>query len=353
MSSQEKRTSGVPTSNSPGARPDPEPVATPTPEIPGASGLSFSGSHAQNAPPPPGPRVRRRQGFAVAQDFTPIYYRVATPPGALAESGPVPAIFSDGIGCDGYVWKYLEAELVRERPIVHWHYRGHGKSGLPRDPERVTVADCADDLVTVLDTVGVERAVLVGHSMGVQVCLETWRRAPDRVAALVLICGSYGNPLRTFKGRRLLEDVLPVVRFAVHRIPRLVTTFWRNALPTDLAYQIATLVELNGALIRREDFFPYLEHMARVDVRLFLDMLAAAGRHSAYELLPAVDVPTLVVAGTRDGFTPIGLSEEMARLIPGSELYVVQDGSHTAPIEKPQEVTERIVRFFHERCART
>jgi pimeloyl-ACP methyl ester carboxylesterase len=82
-------------------------------------------------------------------------------------------------------------------------------------------------------------------------------------------------------------------------------------------------------------------------------MLAAAGRHSAYEILPVIDLPTLIVAGTRDGFTPLGLSEEMSRLIPGSELHVVQDGSHTAPIEKPQEVTDRIVRFFHERCART
>jgi pimeloyl-ACP methyl ester carboxylesterase len=119
-------------------------------------------------------------------------------------------------------------------------------------------------------------------------------------------------------------------------------------IPTELAYQIATRFEINGELIRRDDFFPYLQHMARIDVRLFLEMLAAAGRHSARELLDRIDVPTLIVSGDRDGFTPAHLSEEMHRLIRASELHVVQNGSHTAPIERPAEVTERIASFLRK-----
>ena len=75
------------------------------------------------------------------------------------------------------------------------------------------------------------------------------------------------------------------MRFAVNRIPGVAQTLVAQLIPTELAYQIATRFEINGELIRREDFFPYLEHMARVDVRLFLEMLAAAGRHTARELL--------------------------------------------------------------------
>ncbi len=290
-------------------------------------------------------RPRRREGFAVGRDGTAIFYRVHEPEGASALP---PVAFTDGIGCDGYVWKYLEPELTRERTIVHWHYRGHGKSPIPRDPDRVTIADSADDLVRVLDAAGIDRAVLAGHSMGVQVCLEAWRRNRERVAALVLMCGSYGNPLRTFKGRRTLEDVLPLVRLGVHAVPRLVTAFFRTVVPTDFAYQLATKLEVNGALIRREDFFPYLEHIASVDVRLFVDMLAAAGRHTAREILPEIDVPTLIVAGDRDSFTPLALSEEMHQLIPGSEMLVVEDGSHTTPIEKPGEVTDAVAAFVRK-----
>jgi pimeloyl-ACP methyl ester carboxylesterase len=286
-----------------------------------------------------------RQGFAVGCDGTPIFYRVRGPANASAIA------FCDGIGCDGYVWKYLEAQLASTHRIVHWHYRGHGRTPMPRDPRRVDITDLADDLAAVLDAAVGDgaSAVVAGHSMGVQVCLEMYRRHRARVTGLVLLCGSYGTPLRTFKGKRTLEQVLPFVRFAVNRIPGIAQTLVARLIPTELAYQIATRFEINGELIRRDDFFPYLEHMARVDVRLFLEMLAAAGRHTARELLAHVAVPTLIVAGDRDGFTPADLSAEMHRLIRDSELHVVAGGSHTAPIERPAEVTERIAEFLRKK----
>ena len=287
-----------------------------------------------------------RQGFAAARDGTPIFYRVSGPEGAPA------VVFCDGIGCDGYVWKYLERELTIGHRVVHWHYRGHGRTPTPRDRRRLDIIDLADDLADVMDAAlpPKTRAVLAGHSMGVQVCLEHYRRHSERVSGLVLMCGSYGTPLRTFKGKRTLEQVLPYVKFLVNRVPGVVRGFWKRVLPTELSYQIATMFEINGELIRREDFFPYLEHMANVDVQLFLEMLAYAGRHSARELLPHVEVPTLIVSGDRDGFTPASLSQEMHELIRDSELFVVEGGSHTAPIERPDDVTQRIADFLRKRC---
>jgi pimeloyl-ACP methyl ester carboxylesterase len=166
---------------------------------------------------------------------------------------------------------------------------------------------------------------------------------------LILLCGSYGTPLRTFKGKQTLEQVLPYVKFLVDRIPGTVARIWSSIVPTELAYQIATRFELNGELIRREDFLPYLDHMSKIDVRLFIEMLAYAGRHSAKDLLPEIDVPTLVVSGERDGFTPPHLSAEMHQLIRDSELYVVEAGSHTAPIERPAEVTAKIAAFLRKK----
>jgi pimeloyl-ACP methyl ester carboxylesterase len=293
---------------------------------------------------PAQPGLIDRQGFAVGCDETPIFYRVHGPVDA-----PVVA-FCDGIGCDGYVWKYLEAALATTHRIIHFHYRGHGRTPMPRNPRRVDIADLADDLAAVLDAAAGDGqgAVLAGHSMGVQVALEVYRRHQGRVRGLILLCGSYGTPLRTFKGKRTLEQVLPFLRFAVNRIPGIAQSVVARLVPTELAYQIATRFEINGELIRRDDFFPYLQHMARVDVRLFLEMLAAAGRHTARELLPMIAVPTLIVSGDRDGFTPADLSTEMHRLIRDSELHVVAGGSHTAPIERPAEVTERIADFLRK-----
>src|SRR4051812_40594439 len=60
------------------------------------------------------------QGFAIGADDTPIYYRVS----GVADAPTV--ILSDGIGCDGYIWKYLERALAEHYRVIHWHYRGHG-----------------------------------------------------------------------------------------------------------------------------------------------------------------------------------------------------------------------------------
>jgi pimeloyl-ACP methyl ester carboxylesterase len=284
--------------------------------------------------------MKTREGYAVARDGSPIYYRV------LGEAGGVPLILSDGIGCDGFIWKYLPLRLTTESPIVHWHYRGHGRTPEPRDRRRVSMPDLADDLACVLDAAGVERGVLAGHSMGVQVCLEAYRRHRTRVAGLILVCGAYGHPLRTFRGRRTLEALLPWISFVINRAPRLVGAAWRTLVPTQLAFSLAARLELNPELVRLEDFMPYLDHIARVDLALFVEMLAHAGRHSAREVLPTVDVPTLIIAGDRDHMTPRALSDEMATVIPGARLLVVEGGSHTAPIERPNLVTEAMAQFL-------
>lgn len=271
-----------------------------------------------------------------------------------ATSRPNPTttlLLCDGLGCDGYVWKYLQWALSSEYRLIHFQYRGHGQSSLPEDLQRIKLADFTRDALTVLDACGVERAVLCGHSMGVQVALETYRQAPERVSGLVLVCGSYGNPLRTFKGSDRLETLLPLVKAAVSRVPSLIGAFWRRAIPTELSYYLAQIIEIDGQLIRREDFFPYLESVARMDPRMFVCTVAAAGQHSARELLPGITIPTLILAGRRDSFTPMSLSEEMHRQIPGSELHVVEQGTHTAPIERPAEVSQVISDFLRRRVS--
>ncbi len=298
------------------------------------------------------PAPFQRAAFAFGRDASPLYYRESGDP-----DGPL-VILSDGIGCDGYIWKYLLPALEPTHRVLHWHYRGHGLTPAPLAPERVTLADLADDLCAIADhALGDARrgdgVVLVGHSMGVQVSLEAFRQLGDRVRGFALLCGSWGTLLRTFKHRDNVERLLPVVSGLIGAMPKVVRGVWRNVLATELSYQIATRTELNGELIRREDFFPYLEHMAeRVDPQLFFRMLASAARHSAFDLLERIAAPTLVIAGDRDGFTPAHLSETMASRIPGAELTIVRGGSHTAPIERPTEVTDRVLRFLAERVGR-
>ena len=297
-----------------------------------------STSFSSHAPPD--------DGFATSPDGTRIHYEVWTP-GAAASNNPT-LLLSDGIGCDGYVWKYLVRRFAPEYRIIHWQYRGHGKSGVPHDRSHTSFDWVCADLEAVLRETNTPRALFIGHSMGVQVCLDYYRRHPEAVEALVLICGSHGLPLDTFHDSRILHTLVPLLLRTAEKYPSATEVLWRKLAGSEVAYQIATHAEVNGRLVSRADFHPYFEHLAGLDPQLFLSMLQKAGEHSAYEHLPEIDIPTLIVAGTDDGFTPYWLSEEMHDRIPGSELLTIPGGTHTAPIEQPELLELRLEKFFAE-----
>jgi pimeloyl-ACP methyl ester carboxylesterase len=283
-------------------------------------------------------------GYAVApSDGSPLFYESWGTRGA-----ETPVLLCDGIGCDGYVWRYLKDDLG-SRFGLHPHYRGHGRTAAPRDPARITIEDLADDVACVLDDALVDRAVLIGHSMGVQVALETYRRHADRVAGLVLVCGASSHPLKTFRGSAALEEMLPMIQKWIHRVPNVINRVTRWVLPTRLAYEVASRLEIQRDLVEPADFMPYLEGMARIDSRLFVAMLSSAGNHNAEDLLGTITVPVLVVAGGRDGFTPPERSRTMAEAIPGAELLEIPNASHTAPIERPHLVDFTIRDFINRR----
>ena len=279
------------------------------------------------------PTAATAWAYAVSTiDRSPLFYESWGDRGART-----PVLLCDGIGCDGYVWRYLRQDLP-DRFGVHPHYRGHGRTAAPLDSARVTIEDLADDVACVLDDAEVDRAVLIGHSMGVQVALETYRRHRTRVAGLVLVCGAPSHPLKTFRGSAALEQLLPTIQKWVTRMPRAINRVTRLVLPTRIAYEIAARLEIRRELVEPADFMPYLEGVARIDARLFVAMLSAAGQHSAEDLLPEIAVPVLVVAAERDGFTPPERSRAMALAIPGAELLEIPNASHTAPIERPHLV---------------
>ena len=86
---------------------------------------------------------------------------------------------------------------------------------------------------------------------------------------------------------------------------------------------------------------------------VFLSMLKLAGEHTAEDVLEHITVPTLVVAGERDTFTPPALATFMTEHIPGAEHFVVRGGSHATPIEQPVALELRIEKFLRERVETT
>ena len=282
-----------------------------------------------------------RQGFASAPDGTRLFW------GERGRGAPI--VLNDGIGCDGFAWKYLQPHLAETHRVVHWHYRAHGRSGLPVDPGRIDVPAHARDLLRLLDELEIEDAIMCGHSMGTQVALEAYRLHPERIRGLVLVCGSYGKITATFHGSDVLKQVLPSIIEVVEQWRGLARALW-GRIPPKLAFHMARLSkEVDALTLREEDFRPYMEHVASMDPQLFLAMLRYAGEHTAEDVLGRIAVPTLIFAAERDTFTPAALAEHMADSIPDAELFVLRGASHAAPVEQPVAIQTRVDQFLRER----
>ena len=138
----------------------------------------------------------------------------------------------------------------------------------------------------------------------------------------------------------MLEGVFPVLKRLVMAQPAAARWAFHHIFPTELMLQLGSYFEVNRNLLPREDLERYLADVAAVDPQVFVRMLASAAR---------VDVPTLVVAGEEDTWTPLARSIAMHEAIPGSDLLVLPGGTHTGPLEHGLLVRRRLERFLAER----
>ncbi len=281
-----------------------------------------------------------RETWARTPDGQPLYIEDS------GHGGPV-VVCCNGIGVSTFFWKYLREHFGREGRVVTWDYRGHGRSPIADDLSAMTIAQMADDTVTVMDHLGIDEAILVGHSMGCQVILETWRRHPGRVQALVPVLGTYGKPARSFLGLPWFEDVFPIVQPWALRLAGPIGRIKEMLIRGRLAYEFARRTGLiSPCMAKVEDMNAYFEHLRRLDMRMFLSLMSDMVVHDTGDILADIDVPTLIIGGERDLFTPLWLSREMQSRIPDSELLIIPDGSHAALIEQPVLINLALADFL-------
>ena len=284
--------------------------------------------------------------FVEAIDGTRLYVRQN--PGRLDGGEAVTAVLCDGIACDGFIWRFLERDLLPVAGLLHWNYRGHGRSRAPVDDSRVDIATFIDDLESVRACIeGGGSHVLIGHSMGCQIALEGYRRAPEDVGGLVLICGTAGRMTHTFKGGDALARALPGLIERVDKSPRWARALWGLVPPSVSAKAAVLLREVENVDV--EDMEKYSAHVRDLNLPMFLRMLRTCGDETAEDMLDSVEVPVLVIAGSKDTFTPPHLAEAMAAKLPNSELMMVDGATHVVPIERREVVAERITAFIRDK----
>jgi len=276
-------------------------------------------------------------------------------------SGPkVPVVFVNGWTCsDGYWAKIAAAITAAGHPAVLLDLRGHGESGLPRRPgvaardlraQDVSAERLARDVVAVMDAAGLDRAVLVGHSIGVQLVVEVCRVAPERVAGLVAVAGAFENPVKTLANLPILDRLYPIADRFVRYVPLEVLrpVLRRVATPT-LGRRVAGAVGATGPNVNPEDMAAHMRHIGDVNFSVLLKMLSSLRAHRTAAFLPEITAPTLVLAGRRDLFTPPSVPAQMARAVPGAEIVWFEDAGHLLPVEEPDGATRALLDFLAER----
>ena len=286
----------------------------------------------------------KRSGRARSFDGTRIAWRISG-----REGGPT-VVLSNGIGCDRVFFRYLIRDLAGPYRVIAWDYRGHGDSGLPKDRSLLTIDALIQDLRAVMDATKTDHAILAGFSLGVQLHFEFYARYPERVRALIALCGAYEHPVRTLKRiGPLVESVLPLARLLAHRYPRLTGAVWSAVLTNPLAFSMASLTGmLDAESMSREDFNRLRTHFAALDLDLFARMASYMNEHTAVSVLPRIKVPALVVAGDQDTFTPIAISRRMHARIPDAEWCLVPGGTHASLLEQPALIDGRVADFLDQ-----
>lgn len=287
--------------------------------------------------------MRFREGYATSRSGLKLYWRID----GLA--GPT-LVCCNGAGVSTFFWEPFARQLSSEYQVVRFDWRGHGRSDSPPDPRDVSIERCAEDLADLMDALRLERAVLLGHSAGAQVSFELFRRQRARVAALIPTLATYRRALESFLDTRLFLGAFEVIRRGVDAAPELLSRVARPLFTSGAAERVARLVGLvDPALAPHEFMVPLMEHLIRIDLRTLVAMASEAQRHDATDVLPTIDVPTLVVAAERDVFTPPRLAREMAEAIPGAELLLMPNATHAALIEQPDLLCLRVAKFLEER----
>jgi pimeloyl-ACP methyl ester carboxylesterase len=237
--------------------------------------------------------------------------------------------------------------------------RGHGESGLPREPgflarnlhkEDVTPARLGRDVLEVIDNAGYERVALAGHSMGVQIIVEACRLDPSRVAALMPVAGTFENPVKSFADLPILDRIYPVADVLLSVFPfEFLKPFNKGIANPDTGLKMVRMIKVAGPKVTAERLAPHLRQLVELDFSVLFRMMSQLRNHSTVDFLPTITAPTLILAGRHDLFTPPSVQEKMTELVPDSEIVWFEEGGHMLPIEEPEGIVDAMREFLVRR----
>jgi 3-oxoadipate enol-lactonase len=242
-----------------------------------------------------------------------------------------PLLLIHGLAGDHTAWDPQVAAWKSRHRVIAPDNRGAGRSTQVDEP--VSTRELALDMLAVMDALGVERAHIVGRSMGGAIAQHIALMAPRRVASIVL-CASFAK-LDAY-GARVLSNMREVLEItgswavhARHSVRNFVSPEFFDANPD----RVAAIERLIGGETRLP--------------ACYIRQNRACLEHDTLEELAAIACPTLVLSGGKDPICPPVCARWMVERIPGARSEVFEGSSHFFLMEEPQRFMETMERWLH------
>ncbi|MBI3769824.1 MAG: alpha/beta fold hydrolase [Deltaproteobacteria bacterium] len=254
-----------------------------------------------------------------------------------------PLLLIMGLAADSQAWLFQVPEFAQRYRTISFDNRGIGRSAKPAGP--YTITTMADDAVGLLDVLGIDRAHVVGVSMGGMIAQELVLRHPARVRGLVLACtfpepdeevalqrersvSQLGGTTNATGDLQIDPSRLDPMALFQHFLPRVFTpAFLQNELPK--------LMQLFGGALQWG-----------FSIEAILAQVGAIMGHSTTARLHQITTPTLIITGDADLLIPPANSDILAREIPHARLVKIPGGSHGFNFETPDVFNREVLAFL-------
>jgi pimeloyl-ACP methyl ester carboxylesterase len=245
-----------------------------------------------------------------------------------------PLVFLHPFSTNGYIWYFQTFSFARTNQCVVIDERGHGRSDKPE--KGYAIREMAADIVAVLDHLKLDKAILVGNSIGGMIAMQLNLDYPDRVAGNVIVSS----------GTNLAASMPPEAMAAFQKdLAGAFTGLIEGTVSAKTKRERPEILDLMKAQFLVEENFPRHVFFA-----------ASADPNGVFnwnitDRLKEIRKPTLVLAGEEDQATPVAANKLLADNIPGAQLRVIKDVGHFYQLENPDAFNRELRQFITQIAA--
>ena len=242
----------------------------------------------------------------------------------------IPVIFIHGFPFSHRMWEPQLLALPDYFRKVAYDIRGHGESHI--GDGQYSIEFFVDDLIALLDYLGIEKAVVCGLSMGGYIALRAIEREPSRFLGLVL-CDTRSTPDDNKAKIQRAQSVLDVRQ---HGVAKYADEFSKKVFSPGTVKNNPSVVEMIRDVIALNP-----------PRGIAGTLLALAARTDTTDALAGISVPTLILVGEHDELTPPSDARAMQQKITNVELHVIPDAGHLSNLDNPTVFNEKLLAFLH------